>query len=123
MRGLGPVGLVPSLPHDPLARRPVGCGLPDPYQQIFQAGEIVQPDPLALQRPFIKMDVGVDKPRYDQAAIKVYFLGARTGQMQQVIVSADGQDGPLSDGNGLGKRFCRILSGNRGVEEEDVWKG
>ena len=117
---LGPVGFVPSLSHDPLAGGLAVGGLAEPFQQFLEASEVIQCHALALQRPFIEVDVGVDEARHHQPAVEINFLGAGSGQVQDVIISADGKDACLSDGHGPGKRLCRILGGDGSIEEDEI---
>ena len=119
----GPVRLVPSLSHDPLAWPPlVGCP-PNARQQVLKAGEVIQLHILTLERPFIEVDMRIDKPRNHQATVEVDLLGVCAGQVQHIIVVADGPDAPLTDGHGLCKRLLGNLGGNAAVEEDDFGKG
>jgi hypothetical protein len=90
------------------------------FQQRLEASQIIQCHALALQGPFIEVDVGVDEARHHQPAVEIDFLGACTGQVQYVIVSPDGKDAFLSDGHGPGERLMKVLGGDGSVEEDDV---
>ena len=115
-----PVGFVPSLTHDPLVRWSVhGCSA-NAFQQILEAGEIIQPHALTVEGPFIKVDMRIDKPWQHQAAVEVDFLGACAGQMQDVVVGTRSKNLTLPNGNCLGHRLSGVLCGNDGVKENNL---
>ncbi len=117
---LGPVGLVPSLPDNPLARRSaIGC-LPDTVQKFFKAGKIIQFYPLTLKRPFIEVDVCIDKTRHHQATFEIDLFSVWSGQIQHILVSAHSQDLSVSNGNGLCMGMRGALGGKDTVVKNDL---
>ena len=104
-----PVGLVPSLSHDPLAwRKGLGC-MCNARKKIIKTGKVIQQQVLAFEGPFVEMNVGVNKAWNNKAAIKINLLCCRSCKLENIFVCADGLDSAISNGDGLCLRHDGIL--------------
>ena len=87
---LCPVGFVPPLAENPLSFR---LSL-DPFSKTIQkhldVRNIIKFDSLPLERPFIKMDMGVDESRHNQTAFQIEFVCFSAGKVQDFVGAPHG---------------------------------
>ena len=58
---IGPVGLVPSLPSDPMTLWSATACLSNTGQKVFKTGKVIQFYSMTIKCPFMKVDVGIDE--------------------------------------------------------------
>jgi hypothetical protein len=66
------------------------------------------------------MGVGVDEPRDDGAAAHVDDLCLIAAVTEDIHFAADGDEAPITDGDGPGERPALILGGDAAVQEDHV---
>jgi hypothetical protein len=99
--------LSPWLSLDPISKT---------IQKHLDVRNIIEFDSLPLERPFIKMDMGVDEPRYNQTSVQIEFVCFSAGKVQDLVGAPHGQDPSTADGKGLRHGLLGVLGGDVSVE-------